>query len=147
MNILIFIALLQIKLFSIFQIRKLLFNFLQNLLGRFTWDESPKFSKKWENKFSVRDFKLIVDGWHFHLNCFVVDNFVVRLLEEENTISFLSFLFCFHCYFSKLTACRWFSVAEIQNNFKIGSPCWLSLCFSLSVSVSLAYEVCTYVSK
>ena len=56
-----------------------------------------------------------------HLDCFVADNFVAGLLEEETTISFLSFL-CFHCCFSKLTARGRFSITEIQNNFKRGSP-------------------------
>ena len=42
------------------------------------------------------------DGWYFHLDCFVVDNFVSGFLEEENTISFLSFLFYFHRYFFKV---------------------------------------------
>ena len=94
MNILIFIASLQIKLFSIFQIRKLFFVVII-IFFKIYWDDSPKFSKPWENKFSVRDFRMIVDGWHgwyFHLDCFVADNFVAGLLEEENTISFLSFL-------------------------------------------------------
>ena len=65
MNILIFIALLQIKLFSIIPDKKtVLFNCLPNLLGRFTWDDSPNFFKrKWEDKFFVRDFKMIGDGW------------------------------------------------------------------------------------
>ena len=94
MNILIFIALLQIKLFSIFQIRKL----FCLIFFKIYRDDSPKFSKTWENKFSVRDFKMIVDGWdgrYFHLDCFVADNFVAGLLEEENTILFLSFLSVF----------------------------------------------------
>ena len=49
-------------IFNIPDKKTVLFNFLQNLLGRFTWDDSPKFSKTWEKKFSVRDFKMIVDG-------------------------------------------------------------------------------------
>ena len=55
-----------------------------------------------------------------YLDCFVADNFVAGLLEES-TISFLSFLCCFNCYVSKLTAREWFSVTEIQNNFIRGS--------------------------
>ena len=74
---------------------------------------------------------MLVDWWdwlYFHLDCFVANNFVAGLLEEENTNSFLSFLFCFHCFvFSKLTARGRFRISEIQNNFKRGSPRWLSL--------------------
>ena len=128
MNILIFLALLQIKLFSIFRIRKLFWLIFLKIY----WDDSPGTihpNFKWGNKFSVRDFKMIVDGWYFHLDCFVADNCVAVLLEEENSISFLSFLFCFHCRFSKLTAQGHFSVTETQNNFKRGT---LSLSLSLS---------------
>ena len=94
----------------------------------------PKFKKTWENKFSVRDFKMIVDGWYFNLNCFVADNFVADLLEDGNTISFLSFLFWFHCCFLRFTLCGRFSVTEIQNNFKRGSPRWSPPPLSLSLS-------------
>ena len=46
-NILIFIALLQIKLFSIIPDKKtVLFNCLLDLLGRFRWDDPPNFSIK-----------------------------------------------------------------------------------------------------
>ena len=33
------------------------------------------------------------DGWYFHLDCFVADNFNAGLLEEENTHFFLFYLF------------------------------------------------------
>ena len=81
---------------------------------------------------------MIVDGWYFHLDCFVADNCVAVLLEEENSISFLSFLFCFHCCFSKLTAHGRFSVSETQNNFKRGTLFSLSLSLSLSAFLSLS---------
>ena len=106
-NILVFIALLQIKLFSIFQIRKLFCLIFFNIY----WDDSSKFSKSGRT-ISVRDFKMIVDGWdgwYFQLDCFVADNFVSGLLEEENTVSCLPFCFVFIVIFSKLTARGQFS--------------------------------------
>ena len=39
-------------------------------------------------------------------------------LLEEGNISFFSFLFCFRCCFSKLTARGRFSVTELQSNLK-----------------------------
>ena len=78
MNILIFIALLQIKLFSIFQIRKLFYL----IFFKIYWDDSSKFSKKWENK------------RYFHLECFVADNFVAGLCEENYLSLSLSLSFC-----------------------------------------------------
>ena len=35
-------------------------------------------------------FKMIVDGWHFYLDCFVADNFVAGLFEENYISLFLS---------------------------------------------------------
>ena len=76
-NILIFIALLQIKLFSIFQIRKL----FCLIVFKIYWYDSPKFPNF--QKSGRTSLKMIVDGWSFHLDCWVDDNFVAGLLEEN----------------------------------------------------------------
>ena len=114
MNILIVVALLQVKLLSIFQTWKLFFFFVvvvvvffcffcffQNLPGRFT---QIKKKKMWKNKFSEDEFEMTVDVWYFHFG--FVDFYTIILHRIE--------LFTLFPYENPPSDTDW----EIQNIFK-----------------------------
>ena len=62
-------------------------------------------------------------GWGiFPLDWFVADNFVADLFLKKRLLSHIVLSCLFSLLFSKLTACGRFSVKEIQNNSKRGSP-------------------------
>ena len=88
-----------------------------------------------KNKFLLRRF---AQKRNFLLGRFAQ---MVKRWNKKFLISFLSFLFCFHCCFSKLTAQGRCSVTEVQNDFKRVSFRSLFLCLSLSLSLS---GVCTF---
>ena len=155
MNILIFIALLQIKLLSIIPGKKtVLFNFLPNLLGRFRWDDSPNlFKKKWENKFFVWDFKMIVDGWMGDIFILIVLLLIILLRVFLRRILSHFFLSCFVFIVVNKVNCadglasqrfRWI----LKEEAPVGSlypP--LSLFLSLSLSLSCLWSLYLHVWK